>query len=96
MSAPEVVMGYVAAQTDYIHLGTGSTASRPARSTRSATPSAPRCSTTSPTPLRVGHRPRRRQPRDRQSFNILDKDSTKAEWDEVVHEIPRMWEQVDY
>ena len=30
------------------------------------------------------------------AFNILDKDSTKAEWDEVVREIPRMWEQVDY
>jgi alkanesulfonate monooxygenase SsuD/methylene tetrahydromethanopterin reductase-like flavin-dependent oxidoreductase (luciferase family) len=30
------------------------------------------------------------------SFNILDKDSTKPEWEEVVHEIPRMWEQVDY
>ena len=30
------------------------------------------------------------------SFNILDKNSTKAEWEEVVKEIPRMWEQVDY
>jgi alkanesulfonate monooxygenase SsuD/methylene tetrahydromethanopterin reductase-like flavin-dependent oxidoreductase (luciferase family) len=30
------------------------------------------------------------------SFNILDTSSTKAEWDEVVREIPRMWEQVDY
>ena len=29
-------------------------------------------------------------------FNILDTNSTKAEWDEVVREIPRMWEQVDY
>ena len=30
------------------------------------------------------------------SFNILDKDSTKAEWNEVVRQIPRMWEQRDY
>jgi alkanesulfonate monooxygenase SsuD/methylene tetrahydromethanopterin reductase-like flavin-dependent oxidoreductase (luciferase family) len=30
------------------------------------------------------------------AFNILDTNSTKAEWDEVVREIPRMWEQVDY
>ena len=30
------------------------------------------------------------------SFNILDKNSTKPEWEEVVKEIPRMWEQVDY
>jgi alkanesulfonate monooxygenase SsuD/methylene tetrahydromethanopterin reductase-like flavin-dependent oxidoreductase (luciferase family) len=30
------------------------------------------------------------------SFNILDKDSTKVEWEEAVREIPRMWEQRDY
>ena len=30
------------------------------------------------------------------TFNILDKNSTKAEWEEVVREIPRMWEQHDY
>jgi alkanesulfonate monooxygenase SsuD/methylene tetrahydromethanopterin reductase-like flavin-dependent oxidoreductase (luciferase family) len=30
------------------------------------------------------------------SFNIMDKNSTKSEWEEVVKEIPRMWEQVDY
>ena len=30
------------------------------------------------------------------SFNILDKNSTKAEWEEAVKEIPRMWEQKDY
>ena len=30
------------------------------------------------------------------SFNILDKDSTKVEWEEVIVEIPRMWEQIDY
>ena len=30
------------------------------------------------------------------SFNIMDKDSTKPEWNEVVREIPRMWELTDY
>ena len=30
------------------------------------------------------------------SFNILDKNSTKAEWNEVIREIPRMWEEQDY
>jgi alkanesulfonate monooxygenase SsuD/methylene tetrahydromethanopterin reductase-like flavin-dependent oxidoreductase (luciferase family) len=30
------------------------------------------------------------------TFNILDKDSTKPEWNEVVREIPRMWELTDY
>ena len=30
------------------------------------------------------------------AFNILDKNSTKAEWNEVIREIPRMWEETDY
>ncbi len=30
------------------------------------------------------------------TFNIHDSDSTRAEWDEVVHELPRMWERKDY
>jgi alkanesulfonate monooxygenase SsuD/methylene tetrahydromethanopterin reductase-like flavin-dependent oxidoreductase (luciferase family) len=30
------------------------------------------------------------------TFNIHDPNSTKAEWDEVVREIPRMWERKDY
>ena len=30
------------------------------------------------------------------SFNIMDKNSTKAEWEEVAPQIPRMWEQKDY
>ena len=30
------------------------------------------------------------------TFNIHDSDSTKAEWDEVVRELPRMWAQEDY
>ena len=30
------------------------------------------------------------------SFNILDPTTTKAEWEEVIKEVPRMWEQEDY
>ena len=30
------------------------------------------------------------------TFNNLDKNSTKAEWNEVIREIPRMWEEQDY
>ena len=30
------------------------------------------------------------------TFNILDKNSTKAEWNEVIRQIPRMWEEKDY
>jgi alkanesulfonate monooxygenase SsuD/methylene tetrahydromethanopterin reductase-like flavin-dependent oxidoreductase (luciferase family) len=30
------------------------------------------------------------------TFNGLTTDATKAMWDEVAHEIPRMWEQRDY
>src|SRR3712207_2320763 len=30
------------------------------------------------------------------TFNIHDSDSTRSEWDEVIPEIVRMWEQEDY
>ena len=30
------------------------------------------------------------------TFNIHDTSSTKAEWDEVIREIPRMWETEEY
>lgn len=30
------------------------------------------------------------------TFNIHDTSSTRAEWDEVIWELPRMWEQKDY
>jgi alkanesulfonate monooxygenase SsuD/methylene tetrahydromethanopterin reductase-like flavin-dependent oxidoreductase (luciferase family) len=96
MSAPEVVMGYVASQTDYIHLGTAINSLSPRKEH----------------PVRYAERAamldhftnnrfewgtgRGAGSHELASFNILDKDSTKAEWEEVVHEIPRMWEQVDY
>lgn len=96
MSAPEVVMGWVAAQTEYIHLCTGINSLSPRKEH----------------PVRYAERAamldhvtgnrfewgtgRGAGSHEMASFNILDKDSTKAEWEEVVREIPRMWEQVDY
>src|SRR5262245_24379680 len=30
------------------------------------------------------------------TFNIHDTNSTKSEWEEVIHELPRMWRSLDY
>ena len=96
MSAPEVVMGYVAARTDYIHLSSGINSLSPRKEH----------------PVRYAERAamldhisnqryewgtgRGAGSHEVASFNILDKNSTKAEWEEVVREVPRMWEQKDY
>ncbi len=96
MSAPEVIMGYVAAQTDYIHLASGINSLSPRKEH----------------PVRLAERAamldhvtgrryewgtgRGAGSHEMASFNILDTNSTKSEWDEVVREIPRMWEQKDY
>ena len=96
MSAPEVVMGLVAGQTDYIHLASGINSLSPRKEH----------------PVRLAERAamldhvtgrryewgtgRGAGSHELAAFNILDTNSTKAEWDEVVREIPRMWEQVDY
>src|ERR1700730_10412802 len=96
MSAPEVVMGYIASQTDYIHLSSGINSLSPRKEH----------------PVRYAERAamldhftnnrfewgtgRGAGSHELASFNIMDKNSTKAEWEEVVREIPRMWEQVDY
>lgn len=96
MSAPEVVMGWVAAQTDYIHLATGinSLSPRKEHPARYAERAA-----------MLDHITNRRfewgtgrgaGSHEMKTFNIMDTNSTKAEWEEVVREIPRMWEQVDY
>jgi alkanesulfonate monooxygenase SsuD/methylene tetrahydromethanopterin reductase-like flavin-dependent oxidoreductase (luciferase family) len=96
MSAPEVAMGWVAAQTDYIHLGTGinSLSPRKEHPARFAERAA-----------MLDHFTNRRfewgtgrgaGSHEMATFNILDKNSTKAEWNEVVRQIPRMWEQYDY
>jgi alkanesulfonate monooxygenase SsuD/methylene tetrahydromethanopterin reductase-like flavin-dependent oxidoreductase (luciferase family) len=96
MSAPEIIMGLVAGQTSYIHLASGinSLSPRKEHPVRLAERAA-----------MLDHVTNRRYEwgtgrgagsHEMASFNILDTNSTKAEWDEVVREIPRMWEQVDY
>lgn len=96
MSAPEVVMGYVAARTERIHLGTGINSLSPRKEH----------------PVRYAERAamldhitegrfewgtgRGAGSHEVASFNIMDTNSTKAEWDEVSREIVRMWEQFDY
>ncbi|MDI2132976.1 LLM class flavin-dependent oxidoreductase, partial [Yinghuangia seranimata] len=96
MSAPEVAMGYVAAKTERIHLGTGINSLSPRKEH----------------PVRFAERAamldhitegrfewgtgRGAGSHEVASFNIMDTNSTKAEWDEVSREIVRMWEQYDY
>ncbi len=96
MSAPEVVMGYVAARTEQIHVGSGimnlsPRVNHPVRNAERVAMLDHIC----------GNRyewgtGRGAGSHEIASFNILDKDSTKAEWEEVIREIPRMWEQKDY
>jgi alkanesulfonate monooxygenase SsuD/methylene tetrahydromethanopterin reductase-like flavin-dependent oxidoreductase (luciferase family) len=84
MSAPEVVMPYVARSTERIHVGSAIMNLSP----------------------RVNHPVRNAErvamldhvtgSHEIASFNILDSSSTKVEWEEVIQEIPRMWEQKDY
>ncbi len=89
-------MGWVAPQTDYIHLSTGITSLSPRKEhpVRFAERAA-----------MLDHFTNRRfewgtgrgaGSHEMASFNILDKNSTKPEWEEVVREVPRMWEQEDY
>jgi len=96
MSAPEVVMGYAAAKTERIHMASGINSLSPRKEH----------------PVRYAERAamldhmtgqryewgtgRGAGSHEVAAFNILDKNSTKAEWEEVVREIPRMWEQEDY
>lgn len=96
MSAPEVLMGYVAANTERIHLGTAimnisPRVNHPVRCAERA--------------AMLDHITNNRfewgtgrgaGSHEIASFNILDKNSTKAEWEEVAPEIPRMWEVEDY
>lgn len=96
MSAPEVLMGYIAARTDRIHLASGinNLSPRVNHPVRNAERAAFLDHVTEGryewgTGRGAGSH-------EIATFNILDKDSTKAEWEEVVKEIPRMWEQRDY
>jgi alkanesulfonate monooxygenase SsuD/methylene tetrahydromethanopterin reductase-like flavin-dependent oxidoreductase (luciferase family) len=96
MSAPEVVMGYCAARTERIHLSSGINSLPPRKEhpVRNAERAAMLDHVTEGryewgTGRGAGSH-------EVATFNILDTNETKAEWDEVVREIPRMWEQRDY
>ena len=96
MSAPEVVMGAIAARTERIHLASGITS----------------LPTTKEHPVRIAERAamldhisegrfefgtgRGAGSHEVASFNGTLITETKAMWHEVVREIPRMWEQKDY
>jgi alkanesulfonate monooxygenase SsuD/methylene tetrahydromethanopterin reductase-like flavin-dependent oxidoreductase (luciferase family) len=96
MSAPEVVMGYVAARTERIHLSSGINSLSPRKEH----------------PVRYAERAamldhitegryewgtgRGAGSHEMASFDIMDIDTTKAEWDVVVREVVRMWNQLDY
>jgi alkanesulfonate monooxygenase SsuD/methylene tetrahydromethanopterin reductase-like flavin-dependent oxidoreductase (luciferase family) len=96
MSAPAPVMGYVAAKTSRIHLGFAINSLPPVKEH----------------PVRIAETAamldhitegrfefgtgRGAGSHEVASFNGLTTGETKAMWDEVIHEIPRMWEQKDY
>src|SRR5579864_1899165 len=96
LSASEVFAGYLAATTDRIHISSG------------IFNLSPRVNH----PVRVAERVamldhltnrrfefgtgRGAGSHEVAAFNIHDTSSTKPEWEEVVREIPRMWEQRDY
>jgi alkanesulfonate monooxygenase SsuD/methylene tetrahydromethanopterin reductase-like flavin-dependent oxidoreductase (luciferase family) len=96
LSSPEVMMGYLAHATERIHLSSGinNLSPRVNHPVRNAERAAFLDHLT-------GGRyewgtGRGAGSHEIAAFNILDKDSTKSEWEEVVHQIPRMWEQRDY
>ncbi len=96
LSSPEVMMGYLAGRTERIHLSTGinNLSPRVNHPVRNAERAAFLDHVTEGrfewgTGRGAGSH-------EIATFNILDKNSTKSEWDEVIREIPRMWEQRDY
>ena len=96
LSAPEVAIGWIAAQTEYIHLGTAINSlsprkEHPARFAERAATMDHFCNNRFEWGTGRGA-----GSHEMATFNILDKDSTKPEWNEVVREIPRMWELTDY
>jgi alkanesulfonate monooxygenase SsuD/methylene tetrahydromethanopterin reductase-like flavin-dependent oxidoreductase (luciferase family) len=96
MSAPEVMMGYLARATERIHLASGimglsPRVNHPVRNAERA--------------AFLDHMTEGRYEwgtgrgagsHELAAFNVMDKNSTKSEWEEVIREIPRMWEQRDY
>jgi alkanesulfonate monooxygenase SsuD/methylene tetrahydromethanopterin reductase-like flavin-dependent oxidoreductase (luciferase family) len=96
LSANEVHAGYLAASTERIHIGSGIFNISPR--VNHPVKVAEKVAT-------LDHLTNRRfefgtgrgsGSHEVATFNIADKDSTRAEYDEVIREIDRMWEQKDY
>jgi alkanesulfonate monooxygenase SsuD/methylene tetrahydromethanopterin reductase-like flavin-dependent oxidoreductase (luciferase family) len=96
LSASDAFLGHLAAATENIHLGSGifnlsPRVNHPVRNAERVT--------------MLDHLSRGRfefgtgrgaGSHEVATFNIHDTSSTRSEWDEVVWELPRMWEQKDY
>lgn len=96
LSAPEVMMGYVAARTERIHVGSAIVSLPPVKDHPARV--AERAAT-------LDHLSGRRYEfgtgrgagsHEVATFNGLLTSETKEMWNEVIREIPRMWEQRDY
>ena len=96
LSSSEVFMGYVAHATERIHLGSGifNLSPRVNHPVRNAERAA-MLDQLSGGRFELGTG-RGAGSHEVATFNIHDTSSTKPEWDEVVWEIPRMWEGEDY
>jgi alkanesulfonate monooxygenase SsuD/methylene tetrahydromethanopterin reductase-like flavin-dependent oxidoreductase (luciferase family) len=96
LSASDVFMGYLAHATERIHLGSGifNLSPRVNHPVRNAERAA-MIDVLSGGRFEFGTG-RGAGSHEVATFNILDTSSTKAEWDEVVWQIPEMWEREDY
>jgi len=96
LSASEAFLGHLAAVTDRIHLGSGifnlsPRVNHPVRNAERVT----MLDHLSEGRFEFGTG-RGAGSHEVATFNIFDTSSTRAEWDEVVWELPRMWEREDY
>jgi alkanesulfonate monooxygenase SsuD/methylene tetrahydromethanopterin reductase-like flavin-dependent oxidoreductase (luciferase family) len=96
ISANETFMGFCAARTSRIHLGSGifNLSPRACHPVRNAERAAMLDHLTEGR-FEMGTG-RGAGSHEVGTFNIHDTSSTRSEWDEVVWEIPRMWAQLDY
>ena len=96
ISSNEVFLGYLAGQTQNIHLGSGifnlsPRVNHPVRNAERAT----MLDQLSSGRFEMGTG-RGAGSHETATFNILEASSTRDEWDEVIAELPRMWAQKDY
>jgi alkanesulfonate monooxygenase SsuD/methylene tetrahydromethanopterin reductase-like flavin-dependent oxidoreductase (luciferase family) len=96
LSSSEVMMGYLARSTEYIHLGSGifNLSPRVNHPVRNAERIAMLDHLTEGRfELGTG---RGAGSHEIATFNIFDPSSTRSEWDEVIRQLPRMWATEEY